>query len=115
MNGSPMYERDLLYPTENINEPGSIHVEVLNPNKKGKMPIVIESKTYHSPVKYIDSIVRIMQSDIFDRILLNIRNSMELYIVSNDDISSISGGKKYILAIFNGEKIEFKGVDEIEA
>ena len=114
MRGIPMYERDLLYPTESINEPGSIHVEVLNPNKKGKMPVVIESKTSQSPVKYIDSIIRIMQSDIFDRILINIKNSIELYIVSNDDISSVSGGKKYIYAIFSGDKIEYKGVDEID-
>lgn len=114
MNGIPMYERDILYPTENINEPGSIHVEVLNPNKNGKMPVVIENKTHHSPVKYIESIIRIMQSDIFDRILVNIKSSIEIYIVSNEEIKSISGGKKYIHAFYNADKMEFIGVETIE-
>lgn len=108
-----MYERDLLYPTENVNEPGCIHVEVLNPNTRGKMPVVIESKTSQSPVKYIDAIIRIMQSDIFDRILVNVKNTIDLYIISNESLSSISGGKKYLLVSFNADKAEFTGVDEI--
>ena len=38
MEMSVVYERDLLYPTDNVNDPGCIHVEVLSPNKSGKMP-----------------------------------------------------------------------------
>lgn len=113
MSENSMYEKDLLYPTENINEPGSIHIEVLKPNKKGKMPVVIESRTSQSPVKYIDAIIRIMQNDIFDRILVNVKNSIELYIVSNESLISISGEKKYLFVNLNSEKVEFIGVDEI--
>lgn len=114
MSANPVFERDLLYPTESVNEPGSIHVIVLNPNKNGKMPVIIENKTTHSPVKYLDSIIRIMQSDIFDRILVNIKNNVELYITSNDELSSITGGKKYLLVTFAGDRNEYKGVNEIE-
>lgn len=109
-----VYERDLLYPTDNMFEPGSIHVEMLQPNKKGSMPVLIESRTAHSPKKYIDSIIRIMQSDIFDRIHIDVKHNLNLYIKTNDVIRQEEDCKEYILVVFHGDKIEFKGVDNIE-
>ncbi|MCX8130149.1 MAG: hypothetical protein N3I35_08625 [Clostridia bacterium] len=114
MDKNIVYERDLLYPTENMFEPGSIHVELLSPNKKGSMPVLIEGKTSHSPAKYIDSIIRIMQSDIFDRIHIDVKHNINLYIKGNELMKQESAGKRYVSVMFNGERIEFKGVDDIE-
>lgn len=114
MENSIVYERDLLYPTDNVNDPGCIHVEVLNPNKAGKMPILIESKTTHSPVKYINSIIRIMQMDIFDRIHIEVKDSARLYIKANAELMKEYGNKNYIKIIVSGDKFEYLGIDEME-
>lgn len=114
MSNSVVYERDLLYPTENISEPGSIHVEVLSPNSKGKMPIIIEAKTNHCPVDYINSIIGIMQSDIFDRIHINIKLNAELYIQATEELKKKHGESKLIKVVFEGESISYLPVNEIE-
>lgn len=114
MSKSIVHERDLLYPTENLFEPGSIHIEILSPNKKGKMPVVIENKTSHSLLNYINSIVGIMQTDIFDRIHVNIKMNSDLYIKSDDITKKEIGDFKYINVVFNGDRIEYKGVSDIE-
>ena len=38
-----LFERDLLYPTDNIIEPGIIHVKILNPDNS-RMPVIVEPK-----------------------------------------------------------------------
>lgn len=114
MEKSIVYERDLLYPTDNVNDPGCIHIEVLNPNKSGKMPILIESKTPHSPVKHINSIIRIMQMDIFDRIHIEVKNSARLYIKASDELMKEYENKKFIKIIVDGDKFEYIGIDELE-
>lgn len=113
MEKNTVYERDLLYPTDSINDPGCIHVEVLNPNKSGKMPIVIESKTNHSPIKYINAIIRIMQIDIFDRIHIEVKDSADLFIKTSQDMKKDYGDKPYIKVVFDGEKAQYMGIEEI--
>lgn len=115
MTGSALYSRDLLYITDNIYEPGSVHIEILSPSAKGKMHVLIESKTSHSPIKYMDSIIGIMQTDIFDRIHIDVKSNLSLYISVKDDeeLKKQSGGNPYIKVIFNGDDISYKGVPEI--
>ena len=69
----PMFERDLLYPTDVPFEPGSVHIRVFAPESDGRMPVHVEAKTAHNPRNHLDEIVNIMQSDIFDRIRMDIR------------------------------------------
>ena len=114
MEMTVLYERDLLYPTDNVNDPGCIHIEVLSPSKTGKMPILIESKTTHSPIKYINSIIRIMQMDIFDRIHIEVKDSAKLFIKSNDELKKDFQNKNYIKVIVNNDKFEYIGIDELE-
>lgn len=114
MDKNIMYSRDMLYPTENLYEPGSVHIEVLNPDKKGHIPVLVESKTEHSPIKYINSIIRIMQSDIFDRININIRNNTIIYIKADDKLKSEFGDKNYVKVVFQNDTIDFTGIDDID-
>jgi len=114
MDKKVLYSRDMLYPTENLYEPGSVHVDVLSPDKSARLSVIVESKTEHSLVKNIDSIVRIMQNDIFDRILVNIKSNVSLYLKTNEELKKDYGGKEYLKVIFNGETIDFEPVEEFE-
>ena len=113
MDNNSVYERDLLYPSETLYEPGCINVKMYSPTKEGKIPVVINSRTNHSPVKNIDAILKIMQIDILDRINVNINKNIELYIVSNDSVKEVSNGKDYIKVNFTDNEIEFVAVDSI--
>ncbi|MCX7748548.1 MAG: hypothetical protein N2645_16920 [Clostridia bacterium] len=111
---NPMFEKDLLYPTDSLAEPGIIRVQIFDPNGKGKIPVVIESKTAHSPMNYIDTIIRIMQNDIFDRILIDIRKNVSLYISATEEIKKDMNGKNFAAVEFEGESIKYVYLDEIE-
>ena len=79
-----MFERDILYPTQNPLVPGSAHVTVYSPENTGGLPIVIKAKTNHNPVEYVVEIVSILQTDIFDRIRIDIRSKGIIYFVPFD-------------------------------
>jgi hypothetical protein len=110
---SLLYSRDLLYPTDVLHEPGSVHIDIFNPDKNARIPVVIESKSDHSPVKYIDSIIRIMQADIFDRIFINVKNNTCIYIKNNEKQGNEYGDKKYLVVVFDKDGIKYRGVDDI--
>ncbi len=115
MSKTIVYERDLLYPADNILEPGSIHIEMLSPNKKGYIPVLIESKTNHSLEENIDSIIRTIQTDVFDRINVDIRKNVSLYIKLGPETKKKYGNKAYAAICCERDgKFDFKGVDEIE-
>ncbi len=79
-----MFERDLLYPTQVPVEPGCVHVMVLHPDKEGEIPIVIEPKTTHAPLDYVEEIVGILQADVFDRIRIDVRKTGVLYFKAGE-------------------------------
>lgn len=84
-----MFERDILYPTQKPLEPGSAHVTVYSPENTGRLPIIVEAKTNHNLVDYLAEIVGILQTDIFDRIRIDIRSIGVIYFVPFDkNISS---------------------------
>lgn len=114
MSSGALFERDILYPTGNINEPGSIHIQVLNPNKNARIPVVIESKTSHSPHEYLDSIVRIIQTDIFDRIFVDIRKNVILYFKVGKEQLKENNGKPFIKVVHNGTAFESLSADSAE-
>lgn len=94
-----LFEKDMLYPTDNSIEPGCIHIRVLSPDNSNKLPVLIEDKSNHSPMKYIDSIIRLMQTDIFDRILVDIKKNVDLYIKADTE------GSVYHKISMTGDKI----------
>lgn len=79
-----MFERDILYPTQNPLEPGSVHVIVYSPENTGGLPIVVKAKTNNNPVDYVVDIVSILQTDIFDRTRIDIRSKGIIYFVPYD-------------------------------
>ena len=79
-----MFERDILYPTQNPLEPGSVNVTVYSPEITGGLPIVVKAKTNNNPVDYVVEIVSILQTDIFDRTRIDIRSKGIIYFVPYD-------------------------------
>ncbi|MGI6778704.1 MAG: hypothetical protein ACOX7R_12075 [Acetivibrionales bacterium] len=112
MESSILLSRDLLYPTGNIYEPGCVHVDILNPDKSERIPIVIEGKTDHSPLEYIDPILKIIQNDILERILVDARKNCNIYVLNREADEKSFDGKMYIKLVFNDEKVDFEGIDE---
>jgi dephospho-CoA kinase len=76
----PMFERDLLYPTDVQFEPGSVHIRVYAPESDGRMPVHVEAKTDHDLLDHLEAVMTLMQSDIFDRIRMDIRRSGAIYL-----------------------------------
>ena len=79
----PMFERDLLYPTESQFEPGSVHIRVFSPDPDGRIPVHVEAKSVHDPLSHLDTILTIMQSDIFDRIRIDLKKSCTIFLYPN--------------------------------
>ena len=113
MENTVLFERDLLYPTGNSCEPGCIHLQMFQPDKSDSIPIVIESKTAHSPVEHIKTIVRMIQSDVLDRINIDIRQHVNLYIHNHEKTAGANTDAKYIRIRFDNESISFEAVNEL--
>ena len=106
-----LLERDILYPTDIKNEPGSIHLQVLSPDKNSKVPVVIEPKSEHSPLKYIDAIIRIIQSDIFDRVFIDIKKDVDIYVRATADTAGEFAGYTHMKVYFSGGRFINEGVN----
>ncbi len=106
-----LFEKDMLYPTENSIEPGCIHIRVLSPDNSNKLPVLIEDKSNHSPLNYIDSIVRLMQTDIFDRILVDVKKNVDLYIKADANTATDPDKTGYYRILFTGDKLTSEFVE----
>jgi len=69
-----MFEWDLLYPTNNLLEPGSVRISVQKPDLEGRLPLLISPKTEHNPLDYVEKIVDAIQFGIFNRVRIDIKN-----------------------------------------
>ncbi len=96
-----LFERDLLYPTDNILDPGIIHAKILNPIND-KMPVVVEPKSSHSAASNINSVLEVLQKDIFDRINIRIYDNTQIYIILNDFDKESYGEAKALKVVFKG-------------
>lgn len=96
-----LFERDLLYPTDNILDPGILHIKILNPNNS-KMPVVVEPKSNHSAVKNINSVLDLLQKDIFDRINIRVYDNTLVYVMLNELDKEEYGSTKCVKVVFKG-------------
>lgn len=87
MKKQAMFERDILYPTQEPFEPGSAHIAVYAPKNSGSIPILIEAKTRHNTLDYIPDIIGILQTDIFDRIRIDIKKYGLLFFKAPENLT----------------------------
>lgn len=111
MNSGILFERDILYPTDNSGDPGSIHIQVFGPDRNIKIPVVIEAKSNHSPLNFIDSIVRIMQSDIFDRIFIDVRKNVDIYLRTTAENKAEYGSHNFVKISYSEDGIKTEGAE----
>jgi len=76
---APLFEKDILYKTDTQKDPGSVRVRIYPPNIAGSVPLLVEQKSAHDPLEYVGSIVDMIQSDIFDRMQINVKKQGILY------------------------------------
>ena len=96
---TPIFDRDLLYPTDNHMDPGSVHVAVMKPDNQGKLPVFITPKSNHNPVDYLETLIGIIQADIFDRTRIDIKSQGIFYFtLQNNEIVKLiyQNGKQFI-------------------
>ena len=110
MNSDILFERDMLYPTDNENEPGSIHLQIMSPDNT-RIPLFIEARSSHSPLKYIDTVINLLQSDIFDRIFINIKKIVDIYIKINPETDNEYSGYSHVKVYFSDGKLVNEGVN----
>lgn len=108
-----VYQRDLLYPIENETELGTMHLDVLGVGKNGKIQVVVENKSKHNPLKYIDSIISTMQRDVFDRLDVKVTEGIDLYFLADEEMKEQYGDKTYIKVLLKDANPAFEAVDEI--
>ena len=105
----PMFERDLLYPTDVQFEPGSVHIRVYAPENDGRMPVHVEAKTNHDLLHHLEAIMTLMQSDVFDRIRMDIRRSGAIYLhpYGEEEIVSVrynENGRSHTTKVIHQDK-----------
>lgn len=97
---SLLFERDLLYPTQNIIDPGILHVKLLSPTNS-RIPVIIEPKSMHSAVSNINTILDVMQKEIFDRINIKVNENTLVYLRLNELDKPQYGDSECLQVIFN--------------
>lgn len=113
-NDKIVYERELLYAAGSENELGVVHLEVMGTNKPGRVQVVIESKSKHSVIEYIDSIIDIIQKDVFDRLDIDVTKKVDIYVRLDEEDRKDQDVGKYVKIVLTdaGEK-QFENVDDI--
>jgi hypothetical protein len=96
---SLLFERDLLYPTDNILDPGILHVKIFHPDNS-KMPVIVEPMSCHSAIDYINVVLDILQKDIFDRINIRVCDNTSIYIKPTDSDKAKYGNVKFLSVVY---------------
>ncbi|HEX2924863.1 MAG TPA: hypothetical protein VHP38_01160 [Ruminiclostridium sp.] len=98
-----LFERDLLYPTQNIIDPGILHVKLLSPTNS-RIPVIIEPKSMHSAVANISTILDVMQKEIFDRINIKLSENTLVYLRLNELDKPNYGDSECLQVVFKEGK-----------
>ena len=108
-----VYDVDLLFRTQDLDQPGSMHVKVLAPMVKAKLTIIIEVDPLTPVKENITSIITGMQKDIFNRINTDAIKDADIFF----DVRSHSEefpGCEYVKLTLDGESYKYEKADKIE-
>lgn len=109
-----VYERDIVFSVADDNELVTLHVEVLELTRNGRIPVICKTNSRHIIVDHIDKITKRLQEDIFDRLDINVKNSVDINIKANDETRKRYGDKNYIRLTYKDDKPYLEGIDEIK-
>lgn len=111
-----VYDIDVLFPTEDTDAPGRMHISVLPPRKQVRITVLVEVFKGASLRRYIGAIAVVLQRELFNRINVDVRSEKDVAIFfktedrEHDDFTS-----KYVRLISSGGADYFLPVDDIEA
>ena len=108
-----VYSVDLLFPTGNQDEPGAMHVKVMEPKKQIRLTIVVEVDPPTSIKENIASIMSSIQKDMCDRIKTDAKSEANVIFESESHADEFPGCK-YVKLAYDGENYNYLKVDEIE-
>lgn len=101
-----IYERDLLFATDDSNEIGVVKVKLYGAKKSSKITAVIEEKSEHDPLQYVESVLHSLDVEMFKRININ--------IIDNIDVIFINSGKALRVAFESKDSYNPYHLEEVE-
>ena len=113
MENSILCTFDFLYDSGEAANPGSIHINVLHPNKRAKLPIVIEERSKHNPLSNLHNIIDIISSELFSRVNIDVKKDVVIYL-KNSEKTMGDYRTPYIKVYYETDELLLKGVEIIE-
>lgn len=101
-----LYQRDLLFPTNQSSGIGVIEVKLLSVNENNKITVVAEAKTDHNLLEYIEILVKAIDAEIFKRVDICITENVDLIFVHNEKGYRIIFEGKESAALFHIEDLK---------
>jgi len=106
------YNVDLLFPTKDNEQPGTMHVKVMSPRAKTRLTIVIEVDQHAPIMENITSIISYMQKDIFNRINTDAKSETTIFLDAKSHQDEFPDCE-YVRLIYDGSEYGYEKVEEI--
>ena len=101
-----VYQRELLFATNDPNEVGVVRVKLYSAKKNKKIVAVIEAKSEHNPKDFMKSILESIQIEMFKRINVKISENVDVIIAYSNEYSKIIFDEEDIMTSFHFEDIK---------
>lgn len=80
--GDVLYERDLLFSTNNELEIGVISVKLLSSKSQNKIVTTVYEKSDHNMFDYSENILKSLNAEMFSRIKVNILKNVDIIFIN---------------------------------
>jgi hypothetical protein len=104
-----LYERDLLFSTNNEVEIGVVSVKLISSKQNSKIVTVVRPKSEHNMFDYAESILKSLDAEMFSRIKVNILKNVDVVFINEKDAKRIVFETENSLSPF-----EYKDLEESE-
>ncbi|MDR1439128.1 MAG: hypothetical protein LBJ10_03690 [Clostridiales bacterium] len=106
---------DLIFATERADEPGSMRLEVLSPKRGSVLSAVVTITSGASIMGNIESIAKVLQKEVFNRLGLDVLNPSDatLYFCADGHADPGLADGHYLKAACCDGKFSFEKTDEV--
>ncbi len=101
-----LFERDLLFATDDSNEIGVVKVKLYGAEKLSKITAVIEAKSEHNPLQYVESVLHSLDVEIFKRININIIDNIDVIFNNSGKVLRVTFESKDSFIPYQLEEVE---------
>ena len=105
-NEDILYRREILFSTNDQAEIGVVKVKLLGIKKNNKVIVVIEPKSEHNPLEYVESLLRTLEIEMFSRLNIKITENVDAIFISDNKGVRVIFEDKNSITPFHLEKIE---------